>query len=137
MNLPVFITAGLLAFSTFAAAQTQTITVRKQDTVQAAPLAYADQMPEFPGGEEALFKWIHNRIKATPEQLPPRRAYVQFVIDTTGAVTEIELLRSSGNPGIDSTLLDAVRTMPLWKPARNNGRPVPVVYRLPLQICLK
>ena len=100
-------------------------------------LERCDTPPRFRGGDIRRFeRWIDRKI----EKIYPRLAHesdiagrivVSFVIDTTGRLTQIQVLQ---NP--DRSLTDkAIRILeqsPRWKPGRRNGRKVPVQYVMPV-----
>lgn len=98
-----------------------------------------EQMPEFPGGDNALFKFLSDNVKY------PRKArnkgitgkvYIHFVVDKEGNVTDISLLRGV-SPEIDEEALRVMRLMPKWKPGYQNGRAVSVMYNLPINFTLR
>lgn len=100
---------------------------------------FVEEMPEFPGGELALRKYLTNAVKyplIAQENGIQGKVYVSFIIDESGAITHIELLR-----GIDSSLdneaLRVVRTLPKWKPGKQAGKAVKVRYNVPIHFELQ
>ena len=92
------------------------------------------EMPEFPGGNEALFKYIYDNIIYPPIPLEngvEGKITLKFVIWTDGSVRRIEILT-----GVDPTLnQEAIRVlsqMPKWKPGKNNGTPAAVWFTVPV-----
>ena len=79
-----------------------------------------EQQASFVGGEQALLQYL--KVDAI-NQIPYRDfeesalAAVKFTINETGAIVNPSLAESSKNANIDQILLDAIRTMPTWKPA--------------------
>lgn len=61
---------------------------------------------------------------------------VSFLIDTTGNVTNVRVLKGLGF-GCDEEALQAVRSMPRWKPGTESGKAVPIKYGLPIRFPLK
>ena len=96
-------------------------------------------MPSFPGGEEALMKYLGTQIKypvMARENGISGRVYLSFYVDKDGKVKEVKVLRGIGG-GCDEEALRVVRAMPDWKPGRQNGRNVAVYYNVPVSFNLK
>ena len=96
-----------------------------------------EQMPQFPGGEAALMEYIESHI-----QWPPRaacaqgRVIVQFVVDKTGEIGEVKVVRSV-DKDLDEEAVRIVKTLPKFIPGRQNGKIVPVWYTLPVTFKLQ
>lgn len=99
-----------------------------------------EEMPQFPGGgESALLSYVSKNIKYPPlarENNITGTVYVTFVVDKDGKVKDPKLLRGIGG-GCDEEALRVVKSMPDWKPGRQNGRNVAVQYNLPVRFSLK
>jgi protein TonB len=98
-----------------------------------------EEMPSFPGGDEELLKYIQKNIKypaIARENNITGRVYITFVVDKDGKVKDAKVLRGIGG-GCDEEALRVVRTLPDWKPGRQNGRNVSVQYNLPVNFNLK
>ncbi|MBL4715862.1 MAG: hypothetical protein COA57_15655 [Flavobacteriales bacterium] len=97
-----------------------------------------EQMPEFKGGQSALFRYLADNIKY-PSQAKANgiqgRVYVSFVIDKTGNVTNAKILRGIGG-GCDQESLRVVNAMPKWIPGKQRGKLVVVQYNLPIRFKL-
>ena len=95
--------------------------------------------PEFPGGMEALYKYLAENIKY-PEQAKAEkiqgRVAVSFVIEKDGSVTNAKVLRGIGG-GCDEEALRVVNAMPKWTPGRMSDEPVRVNYVLPITFKLQ
>ena len=63
------------------------------------------------------------------------RVFIQFVIDKTGAVTKVKVLRGV-DPALDAEALRVVKAMPKWKPGSQRGKAVPVTYQVPINFKL-
>lgn len=98
-----------------------------------------EQMPEFPGGMTELMKYINTNIKY-PEEAKKAGAQgktiVSFVVETDGAISDVEVMRSSGNHDLDAESVRVVRSMPKWKPAMHKGKKVRVRFTLPVMFRL-
>ena len=128
--------------------QTETATPDASDTATetAAPAPtptdsvyeVAEVMPEFPGGTQALFKFISENLEYPQHAIDGQiegRVVVQFVVDKTGKVGNIQVVRSIDKL-LDQAAIDVVRALPAWKPGMQNGQPVNVRYTLPVSFKL-
>lgn len=93
-------------------------------------------LPDFPGGLQALMKWLDERT-IYPEAWRAKKAMgvvlVAFVVDIDGKVKEARIEHSSGDRMLDASALGAVKTLPAWKPGRNEaGQAVAVAVTLPV-----
>ncbi|WP_300130196.1 energy transducer TonB [uncultured Barnesiella sp.] len=98
----------------------------------------AEVMPEFPGGTQALFKFISENLEYPQHAIDGQiegRVVVQFVVDKTGKVGNIQVVRSIDKL-LDQAAIDVVRALPAWKPGMQNGQPVNVRYTLPVSFKL-
>jgi protein TonB len=105
-------------------------------TLQEAPLQIAEQMPEFPGGQEAMMKFISSNINY-PEDMAEAgvggKVFIEFVVRADGSITDVRVLRGiPAAPSLDSEAVRVVKAMPKWIPGQQGGKPVDVVYRLPI-----
>lgn len=115
-------------------------TVDSVEVAEEAPLPdLVETMPEYPGGNEALYKFIGKHLKY-PKKAHKKgiegKVYVQFVIDKEGNVTNAKVLKGIGF-GCDEEALRVVNKMPKWKQGTQRGKPVPVVFTLPFSFKLK
>lgn len=93
-----------------------------------------EQMPLFPGGEAALVKYLDSHIQYPPEAKNNNiqgRVVVQFVVDKTGNVGEVKVVRSVAKD-LDKEAVRIVKSLPKFTPARQNGQAVAVWYTLPV-----
>jgi protein TonB len=99
----------------------------------------ADQAPEFPGGLQAMYRYLAAHIRY-PAQA--RRAgisgqvHVYFVVNKLGEITDVSLLNTIGG-GCDEEALRVVASMPRWKPGTQGGRVVKVSYTIPISFTLR
>lgn len=95
----------------------------------------AEKMPEFPGGEKALFRYIDKNVKY-PKKAAQRyitgRVTIEFIIDETGNVLEPIVIKSL-LPECDMEAYRVVKAMPKWKPGEDKGKKVPVYITLSIQ----
>ena len=93
-----------------------------------------EQMPEFPGGVAGLMRYLSENIKYPPEAAKndiEGRVIVQFIIDETGQVGEVKVVRSVSDE-LDAEAVRVVKTLPKFEPGRQDGEAVSVWYTLPI-----
>lgn len=93
-----------------------------------------ENMPEFPGGEAARNHFLAENIvyplQATNNGIQGT-VYVQFVVDENGDVIDAKVIRGIGG-GCDEESLRVVNLMPKWKPGTQKGKPVRVLFNMPI-----
>ncbi|WP_295731299.1 TonB family protein [uncultured Muribaculum sp.] len=94
-----------------------------------------EQMPNFPGGEAELMKYISDNIKYPAEIEMQGRVVVKFVVTKTGKVVEVEVVRGR-HPLFDAEAVRVIKTLPDFIPGKMNGKPVNVWYTLPVSFKL-
>ena len=95
----------------------------------------ADEMPRFPGGEEALFEYIKSAIRYPKKCREARiegRTSVIFVVTSKGKIKDIKVRKSSGNKKLDKEALRVIRKMPRFTPAILDGKNVSVMLTVPV-----
>jgi TonB family protein len=99
---------------------------------------FVEQMPSFPGGEEALVKFLAHNIKYPPkarENGYQGSVFLTFVIGKEGNVRDVKILKGVETE-IDREAMRVVRGMPQWFPGMQKGRFVNVQYNLPIRFTL-
>ena len=98
-----------------------------------------EQMPEFPGGQEAMIDFLSQNINY-PETAAKNkiegRVVLQFVVEKTGEIGEIKILRSVDEE-LDAEAVRVVKSMPNFIPGRHNGKDVAVWFCLPISFKLQ
>ena len=97
-----------------------------------------EDMPVFPGGEEALRKWIGENVKypaPAAENGIHGKVYVMFVVEADGSVSRAKVVRGV-DPSLDAEALRVTNAMPKWKPGFQRGKAVPVSYTIPINFAL-
>jgi TonB family protein len=95
---------------------------------------YVEQMPEFPGGQPALFRTLGQTIVYPAEALQQGlegKVFVSFVVAESGQVQDVKVSKGV-HPLLDAEALRAVQALPAFVPGKQNGRPVAVAYTLPI-----
>ena len=154
VNIKTAVTAMLLAMLAIpASAQEYVDTLVEQDVVS-PPLVYklepkydSDEvfystavMPEFPGGEKALIKYINKHIKYpryAQDNNIQGKVIVQFVVEKDGSIGEVKIVRSI-DKDLDREAVRVCKSLPKFIPARNaNGDPIRVWYTCPVSFKLQ
>ena len=101
----------------------------------AAPSSALDQMPEFPGGMEALNTYLRNNIRYPQEAQKAGiqgRVIIQFIVSKDGNITDAEVVESV-DPQLDAEGLRLIKNMPRWKPGMRKGQAIRVKQTLPIR----
>ncbi len=97
-------------------------------------VTFAEQMPEFEGGQEAMMNYLSKNINYPPvarENGIEGRVVLQFVVGTDGKISQIEVLKKLGW-GLEEEAVRVVKAMPAWRPGKQNGKAVFVKFTLPI-----
>jgi len=101
-------------------------------------LTVAEQMPEFPGGVEALKTYLAKTLhypKSAYKKEIQGRVLARFIVEPDGSISDPEILNSLSED-CDKETLRVIRKMPRWHPARQNNAFVAVYYTLPITFSL-
>ena len=123
------------------------ITEQKVEIIQEKPkeekkeqvFRHVEQMPEFPGGEAALMKYINDNIRypvMAIENGVQGRVTVQFVVTKDGSVGNVTVLRGVDR-NLDEEAIRVCKTLPKFIPGKQNGQPVNVWFTLPVTFRLE
>jgi TonB family protein len=99
------------------------------------PYLVVEQMPDFPGGEKALYNYLQEHIQfpsTARESGISGTVYVRFIVGKDGKISDVTLLRGIGG-GCDEEAIRVVKEMPSWTPGKQNGTAVPVYFTLPVK----
>ena len=99
-----------------------------------------ETMPEFPGGQQALFKYLSENVKypvIAQENGIQGRVICQFVVNKDGAIVDVEVVRSGGDPSLDKEAVRVIKSMPKWNPGKQRGKAVRVKYTVPVTFKLQ
>lgn len=102
------------------------------------PYMYVEQMPQFPGGTEALAAFVQKNVHypAVARQNGVQgRVFVSFVIKTDGSVGNVKVTKGIAS-GCDEEAVRVIKALPRWTPGKQNGRLVPVSYTFPVVFAL-
>ena len=97
-----------------------------------------EEMPEFPGGEQALREFIRLTVKYPRDAVKDNiqgNVYVTFTVNSDGTVGNAKIARGV-HPLLDNEAIRVVNQLPLWKPGKQRGVAVNVAYTIPVQFVL-
>lgn len=98
-----------------------------------------EKQPEFPGGQEGLYKYLAENVKYPEEARKSNKsgmAALTFVIEKDGTVSTVNVIRDPGM-GMGEEAKRVVAAMPVWAPAEVKGKPVRVKFTLPVRFKLE
>ncbi|RGX83464.1 energy transducer TonB [Bacteroides intestinalis] len=98
----------------------------------------AEVMPEYPGGQVALMRYIAQNVKypkSAQENGTQGKVVVQFVVDTDGSIINAYVL-TSVDPDLDTEALRVIKSMPRWTPGKQKGKNVRVKYAVSVKFRL-
>lgn len=112
---------------------------KKPEPVKDEIFTAVEQMPQFPGGEAELLKYVATHIKyptMAAENNIQGRVVVKFVVKKDGNVGEVVVLRGK-DPDLDKEAVRVVKSLPKFIPGKMNGQAVSVWYTLPINFKLQ
>lgn len=98
-----------------------------------------EKMPEFPGGQDALNRYLVRNIKyplLAQENGIQGRVVCQFVVNSDGSIVDIAVVRGV-EESLDKEAIRVIQSMPKWTPGRQGGKSVRVKYTLPIRFKLQ
>lgn len=96
--------------------------------------------PSFPGGEEALARYLGNHLRypqLASETGVSGTVFVQFVVDYEGNVKDVKPVGARKGAGLEEEATRVIKAMPKWRPGKQNGRAVSVLYNIPVNFHLE
>ena len=97
-----------------------------------------ENMPEFPGGDLGLMKYIQKNVKypaIAKEYNITGKVYVSFIVDKKGSVTNVKVVRGV-DKNLDAEAVRVVKSLPKYKPGKQRGKPVRVMFTIPINFTL-
>ncbi len=114
--------------------------VPEEETLPEPELPFRlDKLPDFPGGDAARMQFLRDNLKF------PRSAveigisgtvHIQFVVEQDGSITNIVAVRGPGG-GLNEEAVRVAGMMPRWEPGRQGGKPVRVLFTMPIKFVLQ
>ena len=97
-----------------------------------------ENMPEFPGGDLGLMKYIQKHVKypaIAKEYNITGKVYVSFIVDKSGKVTNVKIVRGV-DKNLDAEAVRVVKSLPKYKPGKQRGKAVRVMFTIPINFTL-
>ena len=118
-------------------------TVNAQKTVVAEKnqqvFDVVEQMPEYPGGIQALFEYLQQNVKYPEDAVKQKiegRVIATFVVETDGSINNVEVVKPAF-PSLDAEAVRVLSAMPKWTPGMQSGKVVRVKYTVPINFNMK
>lgn len=111
----------------------------EEEVVEEEIFTVVENDPEFPGGMDALYKYLRENIKypqIAKENNITGRVFVTFVVEKDGSIANPRILRDIGG-GCGAEAIRVVKSMPKWNPGKQRGKPVRVQFNLPVMFNLQ
>ena len=124
-----------LALLAFANPKTETAPVSGDNKVYET----VEQMPEYPGGVVEMTKFLQRNIQYPANAAKNEvegRVILQFVVEKDGQIGDVKVVRSV-DPELDAEAMRVVKSMPNFIPGRQDGKPVAVLYTIPISFKLQ
>lgn len=129
----VFLLSAISVDFTFSQKMEELSNVKITDSIY----TIVDEEAEFPGGNVYLLKFIQENL-VYPEGYGDvdvvGKMYVKFVISKTGICSDFQILRGIKDSKLERSVIEMLKKMPVWKPAKMNGKEVDSYYILPIYI---
>ena len=113
---------------------TSTAQTKKNDMV----FDVVEVMPQFPGGQIAMMKYIMENMKYPKQAMKEGiqgRVAVRFIVEKDGSISDVKPILSV-HPLLNKEAVRVVESMPKWTPGKQNGKPVRVRFNLPIMFKL-
>jgi TonB family protein len=124
----------LILFTILIMFKLSVINAQEKDTI----VFISEQLPEYPGGEEAMMTYLRDQIKypdAAREAGIAGMVIIRFVVEKDGSLSNFQVLKSV-HESIDNEALRVVKAMPDWEPGKQRGKAVRVYINLPIRFIL-
>jgi TonB family protein len=114
-------------------------TIVNEKSSEVEPFIVVENMPAFPGGDQALMKFLRENTRfpeKAKEQNIVGKVIVRFCITSKGKVDQISVLKGL-SPELNAEAMRVVSTLPDFIPGKQGGKPVPVWFMAPINFVLK
>jgi len=111
----------------------------QEEDPEATVFVVVEEMPAYPGGNEALLKYIGEHTQypeIAKENNIQGRVIVRFCVTSKGGVSQVSILKGV-DPELDAEAIRVVTALPTFKPGKQGGKPVPVWFMVPINFTLK
>jgi protein TonB len=111
----------------------------EEEIVEEEIFMIVEQVPEYPGGDEARLNFLRNNVKypqMAREAGIQGTVYVSFTVEKDGGITQVKIMRGIGG-GCDEEAIRVTKMMPKWKAGKQRGKEVRVSYNMPIKFTLQ
>lgn len=142
MKKLVLISFCSILFSNIISAQIDSLENASDFVSEDSVYTVADEMPEYPGGQAEMMKFIAQNIvypKFEKENDIEGLSIIQFIIEKDGSVSNIKIApgaEDKATSAMHNEVMRVIKQMPNWKPGRNEGKLVRVKYTVPIRFKL-
>jgi hypothetical protein len=91
--------------------------------------AMASTMPEYPGGQKELVRYIRSKVDAS--RVDDGTATASFIVEKDGSLSEVTV--DAPNEAVKGLIEEALVASPKWQVGEDQGRPVRVAMKLPIK----
>jgi len=133
-----FFTAGAVSNLSAQDKQQQKVKQAQETKAENPVFQVVEVMPEYPGGQQALYTYIATNIKYPAEAKTNNikgTVYITYIIEKDGSVSNVEIKKGIGG-GCDEESARVIKGMPKWSPGLQEGKPVRVQFTLPIKFNL-
>ena len=112
---------------------------QEEEEIEDEIFQVVEQDPEYPGGVDALYKFIQQNLKypqLAKENNITGRVFVTFVVEKDGSVSNVKAARDIGG-GCGAEAVRVIKSMPKWTPGKQRGKAVRAAYTLPVNFVLQ
>ena len=98
-----------------------------------------EEPAQYPGGAKAMLEFIGEHLEYPQKALSDKlfgKVVLRFIIKEDGGVGDVEILKSL-SPECDQAAIKAVKSLPKFSPARNDGERVRVWFTTPITFVLQ
>jgi protein TonB len=106
----------------------------KEEEPEPEVFIVVEEMPSFPGGNNALLKYIADHLVypgIAAENNIEGKVTIQFCVTPKGGIDKVTILRGV-DPELDAEAIRVVKALPKFNPGKQGGVPVPVWFQVPI-----
>jgi protein TonB len=138
----IFLFIGVAFTPLFIFAQTpatsDTLPKNRPDVLASSEVyMFADTMPDFPGGEAALVKYLSENVQYPEDEKKKKHegmVVVSFIVEADGSISHVQTIKGVENaPGLSVEAERVIKAMPAWNPGKLDGKAVRVKMMLPVK----
>ncbi|MEO6832455.1 MAG: energy transducer TonB [Chitinophagaceae bacterium] len=128
----VVLVLGLPSLNLHAQEKTTEAASQTQTTKDSSAHKFVEIMPKFNGDFSSFLNGKFHYPDSAKVHNEEGRSVVQFVVDETGEIQNVEVVKSSDYALLDEEAMRIVKSMPKWTPGTQDGKKVKVYYTLPI-----